>query len=448
MTFSDNDMESEGIVDLGDLCAGLLNSGVTSFADSFLQPKEAPPSPPPQPPPEVSVASALPVHVRVPPSECSPALTEDDDVDDCPCWGGMLRGNASSCTPGFAAGKQHFKNKFCEACRKGIDVPASRVRAIYPAAPQALVANSLRAGFWKRSAAALGGVEVRIANNTITCDGPWLVLYRETPPVSTAPMPWQSVLPDDWVNEDGVVRLTVAKGTLVPVAELSAGKRLTPGKANEHLVGFNQGPKRQRRAPTLADIPQSELPPGGLPPSVRRGYSGTTNASSASSLSRSRASSYDGSPPLQSDSAATPQPPMIGTYALPPPVLPPSPADGTGVVNRLVSQCSVSSASSAAATPPAAHSSSRGRPIHVAAAAPVVAACASAVLSPPASASELTTRLTSTYKSAATLLEQALKPLSPVRTQLSDEAVAELTAQLNATRAAIEICAHLAAREA
>ena len=322
------------------------------------------------------------------------------------------------------------------------------MRAIYPAAPQALVANSLRAGFWKRSAAALGGVEVRIANNTITCDGPWLVLYRETPPVSTAPMPWQSVMPDDWVNEDGVVRLTVAKGTLVPVAELSAARGSRPARRMSISSASIRGRSDSAARPPWPTSPNPNCRREGSPPSVRRGYSGTTNASSASSLSRSRASSYDGSPPLQSDSAATPQPPMIGTYALPPPVLPPSPADGTGVVNRLVSQCSVSSASSAAATPPAAHSSSRARPIHVTAAAPVVAACASAVLSPPASASELTTRLTSTYKSAATLLEQALKPLSPVRTQLSDEAVAELTAQLNATRAAIEICAHLTGREA
>jgi len=429
------------LVDLGDLCEGLLNSGIPSFAEDELQEmhaKQVPATSEPKSPPEVSVASALPLHVRVPPSECSPALAEEDDTDDIPCWGGMLKGSSASCTPTFTAGKQHFKNKFCEACRKGIAVPASRVRAVYPAAPQALVANSLRAGFWKRSAAALGGVEVRIANNTITCDGPWLVVYREPPPPTSASMPWQTIMPEGWVGEDDIVHFSVAKGTLVPMAELTPGKRPTV-PANEHLVGFNQGPKRQRRAPTLADIPDSELPPGGLPPSVRRGYS----TASAATSKGSRASSLEGSPP-SGPLAADSLPPMIGKHALPPPVtVPPSP-NAAAVPKRPTGHGAISPSQPV-------QQPVKAVPVPAAAAASTPAAAAVAhpphPLAPPSSPAELSARLAASYGQAALLLEQSLKPLSPLRTQLGAAAVAELTAQLNATRAAMETCARLASPE-
>ena len=62
------------------------------------------------------------------------------------CWGAVLKGDESKCTAGFASGKAHFKNKFCFACRDGIDVPAERVRALRPEMRQ-YYANSLRAGF-------------------------------------------------------------------------------------------------------------------------------------------------------------------------------------------------------------------------------------------------------------------------------------------------------------
>ena len=88
-------------------------------------------------------------------------------------------------------------------CRDGIEVPALRVRAVKPEM-QSLYANSLRAGFWKRASPSIGGGEARIANNTITCDGPWLVVYRDLPP----DLPWET-MPEEWVS-NGVVRLSVA----------------------------------------------------------------------------------------------------------------------------------------------------------------------------------------------------------------------------------------------
>ena len=76
--------------------------------------------------------------------------------------------------------------------------------------------NSLSAGFWKRAPASLGGGEFRLVNNTITCEGAWLVVYREAPPPD---IPW-APMPESWVV-DGSLRMSVAKGTLVPSSELS-----------------------------------------------------------------------------------------------------------------------------------------------------------------------------------------------------------------------------------
>merc|ERR1719486_1175460 len=94
-------------IDLGDLCAGLLSGNIPA-------PDAAPACEQKQSPREV-MRMAVPEHVAVP-CVASPALGEDDDIDGCPCWGGMLKGTSAHCSPGFTSGKAHFKNKFCEEC--------------------------------------------------------------------------------------------------------------------------------------------------------------------------------------------------------------------------------------------------------------------------------------------------------------------------------------------
>ena len=132
------------------------------------------------------------------------------------CWGAELKGDGGvGCTPGFESGKAHFKNKFCSKCRQCVEIPSQRARAM-PEEMKPLFTNSLRQGFWKLAPASLGGGDVRIANNTITCDGPWLIVYRELPP----DLPWEP-MPEGWVDANtGCVRLSVAKGTLVPTSEM------------------------------------------------------------------------------------------------------------------------------------------------------------------------------------------------------------------------------------
>lgn len=63
--------------------------------------------------------------------------------------------------------------------------------------------------------------------------------------------------------------------------------------------------------------------------------------------------------------------------------------------------------------------------------------------SPPANKGQLAARLSAAYETVASLLEEAVTPLSPLRHDLSTEAVTKLLAHLNTTRAALETCAQL-----
>jgi len=165
--------------------------------------------------PEVTLG--MPMAVPVAPLPMMVA-TESVSAAVFACWGAELMGTAVHCTPGFVSGKAHFKNKFCARCREGIEVPVRRIRAL-TADQKRQVHNSLQTGFWKRAPAGMGGGEVRIANNTITCDGPWLAVFRHDPP----PIAFE-LLPPKWQRDD-VVKLVVAKGTLVPSAEIYWGRR-------------------------------------------------------------------------------------------------------------------------------------------------------------------------------------------------------------------------------
>ena len=124
------------------------------------------------------------------------------------------------CAADFRSGKAHFKNKFCPRCRDdGLEVPCTRIRALTIEQRQN-VFNSLQSGFWKRAPHTMGGREVRVVNNTITCDGPWLAVFRDAPPPSITFEP----MPSKWVH-NGAVRLVVAKGTLVPATEIHTARR-------------------------------------------------------------------------------------------------------------------------------------------------------------------------------------------------------------------------------
>uniref|UniRef100_A0A7S2MJW5 Uncharacterized protein n=1 Tax=Haptolina brevifila TaxID=156173 RepID=A0A7S2MJW5_9EUKA len=161
---------------------------------------------------------------------------EKDDTVAQVCWGALLKNDltGSDCLR-MRSGKGAFKNKFCELCSEGIDVPVDRVRILGPGLYE-YFPNSRATGLWKVAHDNVGGGRFRLANNTIQCDGPWVILYRDAPPKT---LQW-APMPKEWVSNN-VVRFVVAKGTLVPACEMSCPsgtkKRLSPGEQ----------PKRQRR---------------------------------------------------------------------------------------------------------------------------------------------------------------------------------------------------------
>ena len=134
------------------------------------------------------------------------------EATEC-CWGAILQGFTGHCKPGFFGGTAHFKNKFCSACKAGMDVTSSRVRALTPALEEALNFRRSSSGFWKPSPPELGGGRIRIINNTAACRAPALVCYEEEPPE----LAWAEI-PREWLSPCGtVIRLCIAQGTLRPV---------------------------------------------------------------------------------------------------------------------------------------------------------------------------------------------------------------------------------------
>ena len=143
------------------------------------------------------------------PPSAEPASRKPKATAEC-CWGAQLLGNSSQCTPGFTGGTGHFKWKFCPQCRKGISVPAAKIRALTPELHQELV-NYVRMGFWNSSPPQLGlSGEYRIVNNTMDCAGPRLAVFKGEP----FDLPWAPLPP--LADENGMVDLYVARGTLIP----------------------------------------------------------------------------------------------------------------------------------------------------------------------------------------------------------------------------------------
>ena len=156
-------------------------------------------------------------------------------VDSPVCWGAQLRGDASRCSPEFVGGTAHFKNKFCPACKVSrFEIPTTQVRALprsFNPDAQSLdlkltLSNAHGVGFWKTLPDGEG--RFRFVNNTLDCAGPQLVVFRELPAQMHT---WGTALPDKWI-ENGVVRLQVGKGTLVP---------LVPYAANEPRLWWGAG---------------------------------------------------------------------------------------------------------------------------------------------------------------------------------------------------------------
>jgi len=186
------------------------------------------------------------------------SLSEDLDEPLSICWGAIAKGDEGGCTPGFEAGRNHFKNKFCGKCRdQGLELPAWRVRALTDEMKILYSTNVTSMGFWKSAPHSLGGGEFRLFNNTRLCEGPWLVLFRESPPR----LQWEP-MPAAW-EEDGAIRVAVSKGTLVPVPALTHSKTRRLNMSNTMSV---EGARKRRVESGGTDVPPADVPlPAPLP---------------------------------------------------------------------------------------------------------------------------------------------------------------------------------------
>ena len=175
-------------------------------------------------------ARTSPVHCsRIPSSPIVAPSAMEDSEGKCTCWGALIKGDPSQCTPGFVVGKSHFKNKVCSGCRAdGIVVSASRLRICL--SPD-MLQNQLNMGLWSRTKSA---GRYRLINQTAGCKGGAMLLSAGVEaPTSTE----FAMLPANLVDGQGMVKLLVSKGTLVPAGIATAPKRtyesmLTPAGVN------------------------------------------------------------------------------------------------------------------------------------------------------------------------------------------------------------------------
>ena len=90
-------------------------------------------------------------------------------------------------------------------------VPATRVRVLTDEMAFVL-GNRRSSGVWSKSSPELGRFEYRIVNNTHSCFGSRLIVFKTTPPRKLEFLP---VNPD--LVDEGMVCLCICKGTAVPI---------------------------------------------------------------------------------------------------------------------------------------------------------------------------------------------------------------------------------------
>ena len=147
----------------------------------------------------------------VPHSAANPMATAEQPPPDSPCWGFLLSGGTSDCTPGFSAEKGHFRKRICPACiRDGVYIEYQRVR-IYDEALSSV--NNSSHGLWSSRF----GCDVRVINQTARCIGTPLIVFRDAESAASLGL---HAVPDSW-HRSGYLHFTVSNGTLVPSKSLA-----------------------------------------------------------------------------------------------------------------------------------------------------------------------------------------------------------------------------------
>jgi len=162
------------------------------------------------------------------------------------CWGAQISLDDARCVPGYTRGSKHQKNKFCDACRNCISIPASRVVTISEEQHSQFL-NSWAGGVWAKNSWGWG---YRVVNHTALCSGPRLLIFQADEVPTNLEFP---PMPEHWVH-DGMVNFFVSKGTLVPIASGSGSQQPPPGSGDASQPCI----KKRRR---LADEPRQGKPP-------------------------------------------------------------------------------------------------------------------------------------------------------------------------------------------
>ena len=142
----------------------------------------------------------------------------DPSIVGVGCWGGMLANSFQNCTSGFVPGENHFKSKFCaHCCSHGFDVDSARVCGLDPA---------LRDKFANRQGRSVWTDNHRLANQTLKCHGPRLLIFRGRIP---ADLEGTVPLPTEWLRHHSATT-TAASGTGTGTGTGHGGSGVAPSK--------------------------------------------------------------------------------------------------------------------------------------------------------------------------------------------------------------------------
>ena len=167
----------------------------------------------------------------------------------------MLRAEQTPCVPNFKPGRAHLKNKFCSVCRRGFLVPTSHVRALSPS-HLSLFANKVSTGLWTKIEIGPHRFHARLLNHAKLCNGVPLAVFAQPPP-ALAGYNWAE-LPPEWLSPEGdTLRLSIARGTLVPSVGLT---RQCAPHVDEMLTLSESGIEPRKGA-----APSTSLDPGFKP---------------------------------------------------------------------------------------------------------------------------------------------------------------------------------------
>lgn len=163
------------------------------------------------------------------------------------CWSLQLRGANHQCTPGFVTAPGHFKNKFCERCRKdGLLIAADRVCLMTPVL-ESRFENTHGRTVWTNG--------VRVVNQTLKCSGAAVLIFESQVPDALAAL--AAPVPEGWLIHDepylgaASIRFIISKGTLVPLTSgvplaLRTSAHIAPSHPSAE-EGLQHGTKRRQR---------------------------------------------------------------------------------------------------------------------------------------------------------------------------------------------------------